>query len=276
MEDWMSKLGGRKERIVKSREDWRKQNQVKKLRIFMTIVGVAIVLSAAAGALLAWFQVNRLTSRAESRASSIAPVSSEASSLPVYDNSLNLLVVNSENPIPSDYRAEVTEYGGVSVDGRIVPALEEMMQGASSAGCPLKLTAGYVDTAKQDELYRAEVKRLMKTEKKSQVLAENEAQATVGRGGYNESQTGLSVVLAAQDGAGSTKFTSTKQYQWLLSNSVNYGFILRYPEHKEDLTGMQFQPGRFRYVGKDNAVKMRELSMCLEEYSNYVGVREEG
>jgi len=272
----MSKLGGRKERIVKSREDWRKQNQVKKLRIFMTIVGIAIVLSAAAGALLAWFQVNRLTARAESRVSSVAPASSEASSLPVYDNSLNLLLVNSQNPIPSDYHAEVTEYDGVSVDGRIVPALEELMQAASAAGCPLKLTAGYVDAAKQDGLYQAEVKRLMETEKKSQVLAENEAQATVGRGGYNESQTGLSVVLAAKNAAAGAKFVSTPQYQWLLSNSVNYGFILRYPENKEDATGIQFQPNRFRYVGKDNAVKMRELSMCLEEYSDYVGVREEG
>lgn len=272
----MSKLGGKKERIVKSREDWRKQNQVKRLRIFMTIVGIAIVLSAAAGALLAWFQVNRLSSRAESRVSSVAPVSSEASSIPVYSNSLNLLLVNSENPIPSDYRAEVTEYDGVPVDGRIVPALQEMMQAAAAAGCPLKLTAGYVDAAKQDELYRTEVKRLMKTEKKSQVLAENEAQATVGRGGYNESQTGLSVVLAAQNGTGGAKFVSTPQYQWLLSNSVSYGFILRYPENKADVTGVQFQPDRFRYVGKDNAVKMRELSMCLEEYSDYVGVREEG
>lgn len=272
----MSKLGGKKERIVKSREDWRKQNQVKRLRIFMTIVGIAIVLSAAAGALLAWFQVNRLSSRAESRVSSVAPVSSEASSIPVYSNSLNLLLVNSENPIPSDYRAEVTEYDGVPVDGRIVPALQEMMQAAASSGCPLKLTAGYVDAARQDELYRTEVKRLMKTEKKSQVLAENEAQATVGRGGYNESQTGLSVVLAAQNGTRGAKFVSTPQYQWLLSNSVSYGFILRYPENKEDVTGVKFQPDRFRYVGKDNAVKMRELSMCLEEYSDYVGVREEG
>ena len=269
-------MGGRKERIVKSREDWRKQNQVKKLRIFMTVVGIAIVLSAAAGAMLAWVQVNRLFARNANQASSVAPVSSAASSLPVYSNSLNLLLVNSQNPLPSSYQVEVTEYNGVPVDGRIVPSLTEMMQAASAAGCPLKLTAGYVDAAKQDQLYRAEVKRLMQTEKKSQVLAENQAQATVGRGGYNESQTGLSVVLAAGNGVGGTKFASTSQYQWLLKNSASYGFILRYPENKGDVTGMQFQPDRFRYVGKDNAVKMRQLSMCLEEYSDYVGVREEG
>ncbi len=270
-------MGGRKERIVKSREDWRKQNQVKKLRIIMTVVGIAIVLSAAAGAMLAWVQVNRLFAKnVNPVASSATPVSSAVSSLPVYSNSLNLLLVNSKNQLPSSYQVQVTDYNGVQVDGRIVPSLTEMMQAASAAGCPLKLTAGYVDTAKQDQLYRAEVKRLMQTEKKSQVLAENQAQTTVGRGGYNESQTGLSIVLAAGNGAVATKWVSTPQYQWLLKNSVNYGFILRYAENKQDVTGMQFQPDRFRYVGKDNALKMRQLSMCLEEYSDYVGVREEG
>lgn len=260
-------MQNRKERVVKVRPDWRKNGQVKKLKITMTIIAVALCLSVAAGGILAWLQVNHMVAGVKKDAAVMVPVSSVSSSLPVYDDSLNLLLVNSSNPLPSGYHPQMGDFQGIAVDSRIIPALQKMMSDASSAGVPLTLNAGYVDSPKQDELYQAEVKRLMSSQKLSQVIAENKAQSSVGRGGYSENQTGLSVIFGAKGQNGS--FASTSQYRWLVNNSVNYGFILRFSQSKESVTGMSFEAGRFRYVGSDNAIKMRELSMCLEEYVTY-------
>ena len=145
-----------------------------------------------------------------------------------------------------------------------------MMAAAESAGCSLKLSGGYVDAKTQNELYQAEVKNLMKTKKLSQVLAESKAQYTVGRGGSNENQTGLAVTFSAAGQKSGESFDSTSQYRWLIQNCVDYGFILRFPENKTSVTGMDFNPAHFRYVGNENALKMREYSMCLEEYVPYL------
>lgn len=265
------------EKIVKGRVEWRKQNQVKKIRIVMTVIAVILCISVAAGVILAWVQMKNTTAKArEALAKATAPVSSSNNSLPVYDNSFNLILVNSTNQIPAAYKMELEDFDGVPLDARIVPALDQMMKAAQSAGCPLKLTSGYIDAKKQDELYQAEVKRLMATQKKSQVLAENAAQASVGRGGYSENQTGLAVTFSADGLKSGQDFSTTAQYRWLVQNCVEYGFILRFPADDSNPTGINsktgcyFNPSHFRYVGRDNAMKMREFSMSLEEYINYL------
>lgn len=262
-----------KERIVKSREDWQKYNQVKKIRIFMTAVTVILCLSVAAGAVLAWFQVKGTVERAQQRqaVSSAMPASSQEDGLPVYDDSFSLMLVNSSHPLSSGYAPALKDYSGVQVDGRIVPALGKMMQDAQAAGCPLVLTGGYIDSVRQNQLFQAEVKRLMTQQKLSQVLAENQAQSTVGRGGYSERQTGLAVTFSAQGMKSGESFASTAQCRWLNRNSVEYGFILRYPEDQSSFTGVSFDPSHYRYVGTENAMKMREFSMCLEDYVTYLG-----
>ncbi|HEX3016841.1 MAG TPA: M15 family metallopeptidase [Caproicibacter sp.] len=259
------------EKIVKSSVEWRKQNQVKKLRLIMTVVTVFLCISVAAGAILAWLQMKGATEKAKQAAAKYtAVVSSNSDSLPVYDNNFNLILVNSTNPIPAGYKIGLADCNGIPLEEKIVPALDKMMKAAQAAGCPLKLSSGYVDSKKQDQLYQAEVKRLMTTQKKSQVLAENAAQASVGRGGYSENQTGLAVTFTADGIKSGQDFSTTAQYRWLVQNSVVYGFILRYPENKKTETGCGFNPSHFRYVGSDNAVKMREFSMCLEEYIDYL------
>jgi D-alanyl-D-alanine carboxypeptidase len=265
------------EKVVKSRVEWRKQNEVKKLHIVMIVVAVFLCLSVAAGAGLAWMQMKNASDKLkQSSLPSAAPASSSAESLPVYDDALNLMLVNSSKRISDNYRPELTDYGSVRVDGRIVPALDKLMKAAKSAGCPLTLAAGYVDGQTQEKNYQAEVKRLMASEKLSLVRAEDRAQASVGRSGYSENQTGLSVVFSAPGLKSGQSFGTAAQYHWLVQNSVNYGFILRYPEDDTSTnginskTGCYFNPSHFRYVGIENALKMREYSMCMEEYISYL------
>ncbi len=266
-------MRSRNEKIVKSPAEWRRQNQVKKIRIVMTAVVVMLLLSVAAGAALAWYQIR--SAAEENRRQLLQnrqPVSSLAQGLPVYDDSFNLVLAGPNRPLPDGYRPQIESYGGVSVDGRILPALRKMMGDAESAGCPLTPAAGYVDAEKQEALFRAEAEKLMRDQKLSQVVAESRAQSAVGKGNRCDAQTGLSVVFSA----GGKDFGSTPQYRWLTRNCVSYGFIQRYPPEKSAKTGMEGDAARFRYVGEDNAVKMRELSMCLEEYVSYLGVRETG
>ena len=256
------------EKVVKTHAQWRRQGQVRKIKIMMTVLLVTICFSAAAAVLLAWSQIKGLSGPGGGAGASSHTSSAESGGLPVYDNSFNLLLVNYAKPLTSDYRPELEEHRGVRVDGRIVPALSRLMEKAKDAGCPLTLAGGYVDAETQDRLYQTEVARLISRQGLSRVRAENQAQNTVGKGGYNENQTGLAVTFSA-DG-GKADFSLTKQYHWLSENSVYYGFVLRFPANSESVTGMNFHPSHFRYVGTENAMKMREFSMCLEEYAAYL------
>lgn len=258
------------EKILKTQAGWYRADQVHRIRIVMTMVAVAICISAAAGAVVAWVQIRHPFDRSSSSksASSVSPAQDD--SLPVYEDSYNLVLVNASHALKSDFTVLKTSFQGVTVDERIVPALQAMMERAEKDGCTLALSSGYVDAAAQDKLYRAEVENLKTNHGYSQVRAENQAQASVGRANYNEKQTGMAVQFTAPDLAKGKSFSSTAQYGWLVRYSVDYGFVLRCPQNKENVTGMQFNPGLFRYVGTDNAVKMRALGMCLEEYVSYV------
>lgn len=259
-------MRSRREKIVKSRAEWRKEDQVRKIRTYMTVVAVTLCFSVAAGALFAWNEFrNRAVPRSSSSAVSAADSGAEEQ-LPVYDDSYNLILVNSGVALTKDFSPELAAVEGVKVDSRIVPALEKMLADAKAEGCALTPAVGYVEKGEQDRLFQTEVQRL--TEKgESRVRAENEAMKSVGRGGYNENQTGMAVTFSAGEGK---SFSDSAQYNWLVKNCVNYGFILRYPKDKDSVTGMSYNPAHFRYVGKDNAVSMRQLSMSLEEYVSYI------
>ncbi len=260
----------RGEKIMKSRTGWRNADQVRKIKIVMTVIAVIVCISVASGAVLVWVQLKQpFTKPASSSVSSMAEAAS-SKALPVYDDSYNLTVVNASTPIKSDFQVQPGQLEGITVDARILPALREMMDDAKSAGCPLKLTKGYVDAKEQDKIFSAAVQDMVKNQGFTQVRAENQVQNTVGRGGYNENQTGMAVEFAAEGEAAGTDFSATPQYKWLVKNSVQYGFVLRYTEAKAAITGVAANPRHFRYVGSGNAVKMREYSMCLEEFAAYI------
>lgn len=65
-------------------------------------------------------------------------------------------------------------------------------------------------------------------------------------------------------------FEDTKEFNWLKQNAEKYGFILRYPKEKESITKMTYEPWHWRYVGEENAKKMKSLGLCLEEYIDYL------
>ena len=102
----------------------------------------------------------------------------------------------------------------------------------------------------------------------SQDDAQKKASETVSEPGTSDHQTGLGVHLISSgyEKSSAEKYAKTDCYKWLVQNASKYGFILRYPEGKEDITGASFEPWHFRYVGKENAEAMDKQGLCLEEY----------
>ena len=72
--------------------------------------------------------------------------------------------------------------------------------------------------------------------------------------------------IAVDINADKTRSTNEEVYQWLAENAYKYGFILRYPQGKEDITGGAYEPWHYRYVGKDAAEEIYNDQVCLEEY----------
>lgn len=89
--------------------------------------------------------------------------------------------------------------------------------------------------------------------------------------GMSEHQSGLCVDMHNQIDTDHT-FDDTPAARWLAENCYRFGFVLRFPEEKEDITGIQFESWHFRYVGRTAATEMHELGMCLEEYLEYKGL----
>ena len=150
-DDGMRKNKG--EKVVKSRASWKKADQVRKIKIVMTFVVVALCISIAAGAVLAWIEIEQPFAEEPSSApvSSQPPVSSEAE-LPVYDNTFNLVVVNLDTPLPDDFTVQLEEYEGFSFEERIVEALSKMVEDARADGIALEIAGGYISKEEQDKL----------------------------------------------------------------------------------------------------------------------------
>ena len=173
----------------------------------------------------------------------------------------NLLVINSQNPIPENVELNLKPCRDSQVDARISSYLNDMIEDAYSQDIKLWISSGYRSKEKQNELFTNKAKEYMKqgyTEKDS----ENLAQTIVAKPGTSEHNLGLAVDLNGVQ----NDFNSTKEFSWLNDNAANYGFILRYDDSKQNITGKIYEPWHFRFVGIDHAKKMKENNLCLEEY----------
>lgn len=91
--------------------------------------------------------------------------------------------------------------------------------------------------------------------------------STASKPGFSDYHTGYSIDLNVVDNEGNgLDFDGTGDYEWFEKNCYKYGFTLRFPKGKEELTGQEYRPWHFRYVGKAHASYMHENNLCLEEY----------
>ena len=179
----------------------------------------------------------------------------------------NLLLVNPWNPLPEDFSVELAELkNGRSVDKRIYQDLQDLLADAQAEGLSPVIRSAYRTNAQQQMLYGNKIKRL-ELEGYSQEEARQKAGTVVAVPGASEHETGLALDIVAESYQALTEDQeNTAEQQWLMANAHRYGFILRYPKGKSDITGICYEPWHYRYVGKEAAKEIYEKGLCLEEY----------
>ena len=180
----------------------------------------------------------------------------------IEDSEWKLILVNNWNPIPEDYNVKLkTVNNNYKVDERIYFELLEMFECARNDGVYPIIRSAYRTNKQQEELYTKKVLAYI-TEGNSEKDSKKLAKDWVAAPGTSEHQIGLAVDINAEK----DKCTDNDVYDWLNENSYKYGFIMRYPAEKKHLTGINYEPWHYRYVGKEAAKEMYEQGMCLEEY----------
>ena len=183
-----------------------------------------------------------------------------------------LILVNPKHMLPEDFYVDTAEIGFADddemlIDERIADLLDEMLYDCREAGCSPVVRAGYRSQATQEYLYEEKIQEWIDDEGYSREEAEEVASTIVAYPGTSEHQLGLSADIADRDFPylNASQADSPTQ-QWLMEHCQEYGFILRFPDGKSDLTGIIFEPWHYRYVGKEAAAEIMERGICLEEY----------
>lgn len=173
-----------------------------------------------------------------------------------------LILVNAWNAMPDNYTVNLmTLQNDYQVDERIYPELQKMFDDARNEGIYPLIVSAYRTKAKQQSLYNDKVNEYVGQGYKRKE-AENLANGWVALPGYSEHQVGLALDINAE----ADKCTDEKVYSWLNKNSYKYGFIMRYPPQKSNITGSNYEPWHYRYVGKEAAQAIYQQGICLEEY----------
>lgn len=174
-----------------------------------------------------------------------------------------LVLVNKYTKLDENYKpnlvtmSNVYSYENMQMETTAYEYFKKMVDAAKKDGIKLYNISSYRSYSTQNYLYNNYVNNHGKTA----------ADTFSARAGYSEHQTGLATDINTANS--SDHFENTKEYKWLIENSYKYGFILRYPQGKEYITGYKFEPWHYRYVGVDVAKYIYENNITYEEYYAY-------
>ncbi len=186
------------------------------------------------------------------------------------ENSRYLVLVNKDNPLPEDYSVtlKTLNNGRSQVDETIYDALKEMLTDGTNEGLDFCVASAYRSTERQEEILNADINDYI-AQGMDYDSAYNEAVKQVMPPGYSEHETGLALdIVAADYQLLDENQETTEENIWLRENCWKYGFILRYPADKEDITKISYESWHFRYVGKEAAEYITKNGLCLEEYTD--------
>lgn len=173
-----------------------------------------------------------------------------------------LILVNNTHALPEDYEISLTELSnGKKIDSRIYPDLQEMFDDARSEGIYPVVVEGYRTHGEQEQMMSEKIDSY-KAEGYSKKEAEKLAEEWVAVPGTSEHELGLAVDINPDYNYSG----DDELYRWLADNAYKYGFILRYPDGEESITGIAYEPWHYRYVGKENAFDIKNSGLTLEEY----------
>ena len=179
------------------------------------------------------------------------------------------VLVNSEYTLPEDYEPDDLAAPDVSfsfdediaqryVREPAAEALENLFEDASESGHKLFAISGYRSYERQETLFTAAAEE----------EGEETASETLAAPGNSEHQTGLAMDVSSESNNFqlNTAFANTDEGEWLDDHAHEHGFIIRYPEGKEEITGISYEPWHLRYVGEEIAEVLHENDLTLEEF----------
>lgn len=187
-----------------------------------------------------------------------------------------VLLVNAQNPLPADYRPEglvlldeietelfSVKNAGTYASRTALEALTRMLQAAHQDGLKAwQISEAYRSIADQQKIWDAKYKKYREVNGLSEKKALQAVARRVAKPGCSEHHTGLALDITVPG----ESFRLTKQAKWLAAHCHEYGFVIRYTEEKERITGITAEPLHIRYVGLEAAEIMTRENLCLEEY----------
>ena len=193
---------------------------------------------------------------------------------PKADNTWALFLVNDQNPIPKEYSDNLDTsvvYESTrkfEMDSRVEQYIRDMFEAASEDGIDLVMCSAYRSFSKQDENFNNSVQDRIDRMGMTEEEAYNDALLEVQLPGHSEHNAGVAadIMCDTYTNMDDDGFKNTEAYTWLIEHCAEYGFILRYPEGKEKITKIKYEPWHYRFVGKYYAKYIMEHDLCLEEF----------
>ncbi len=247
-----------KNKILSAREAMERSRDTGSLTAYLFLIPFAIIILLLLIVLIIITEINKKPENSFDNSYSTQSIVSYSTDT---DEKL-LILASSYSPLADDYKPNLKNYNGIQYDSTLEEPLSALINAAKEDGVNIKVTGGYISASEQNELFKSETNRLIQEKDYSQVKAETEAEKSVPKGNHHDRQTGLSVTLSTDD-----------NYTWLEANAYKYGFIQRYTKFGEEETKVKADTSLFRYVGVENAKKIRILGMSLDEYVSYVNSR---
>ena len=192
----------------------------------------------------------------------------EAPYIPVVseEEAYKTMLVNITHPIAKDYTMELVTVGGYKMDARAAEDMRQMLEDARAEGLDPIICSAYRSVDRQITLFNNQVKKQQGFGLDYDAAFEK-AKTVVAYPGTSEHHTGLAAdIVAKSHQVLDDSQQNTAEQKWLMENSWKYGYILRYPSDKCELTKIIYEPWHYRYVGKEVAQYLYENDLCLEEY----------
>lgn len=243
---------------------------MKRLMLFLVVVVMVLLMGMGAAELSGRLHGDKAVERAYAASTqSITQTSVLELPAPVKEQDWKLRIVSEAQPLPEDFTVETEEAENCYLfDARAAQALRDFLAAGRAAGMDLEVASAWRDWATQETLFEDKVNRVMSETGLEREQAEEIAADEVARPGTSEHQLGLTVDIISNDYPWLDEgWADTAEAAWLEEHCAEYGFILRYPPDKSELTGIIWEPWHFRYVGKEAAVYIMENGLCLEEYA---------
>lgn len=179
----------------------------------------------------------------------------------------NMVLVNGDHPMEEGYVPQLKELEeGLSLDARIIDAAKDMLSDAKKAGLHIDICSAYRSVERQEQVFGESMKERVK-DGMSYWDAFNETSLNVAIPGTSEHALGLALdLISNQYTELDERQETTAEAKWLKENCHKYGFILRYPPEKTNITGIIYEPWHYRYVGVEDATEIMKLGITLEEY----------